>query len=361
MSFQPGAMVYTQSFASRPENVEVPHIDVRAPATTDVLYPLGKRWLNKVNGNEYTLGYFTTSNGVMTANWTLLGAGSGDLNTLTTDDLTVVVPTAGNINLAGTGSLATTGSGSTATIGLVGLTVHDVLIGAGTATIGKVAPSATSGVALISQGAAADPIFGTVVPAGGGTGAVTLTGIVTGNGTSAMTANAVTQHGVLIGGAANAASSLAVAATGTLLAGSTGADPAFTGSPSVSGSLTAATTITATSGAITATNGNLVFGTAGNKIISTSVASTTTAGANSFGTVTLSSGTATVSTSAVTASSIIFLTRQSIGSTGAAALGQLTVGTISAGASFVITAALTATATSTATTDVSVVGWMIVN
>lgn len=60
-----------------------------------------------------------------------------------------------------------------------------------------------------------------------------LTGIVTGNGTSAPTANAITQHGVVIGGASNAASSLGVASTGTVLAGTTGADPAFTATPSV--------------------------------------------------------------------------------------------------------------------------------
>jgi hypothetical protein len=244
---------------------------------------------------------------------------------------------------------------------LTGLTNHNVLIGAGTATITKVAPSATTGIALVSAGAAADPVFSTVSPAGGGTGAVTLTGIVTGNGTSAMTANAVTQHGVLIGGAANAASSLGVASTGTVLAGATGADPAFTASPSVTGSVTAGTTLTATLGAITATNGNLVLGTAGNKILSTSVASTITAGANSFGKVTLVGGTATVSTTAVTASSIIFMTRQGVGATGAAALGELSVGTISAGASFIINAWSSTDATSLQASDVSSIGWMIVN
>lgn len=67
----------------------------------------------------------------------------------------------------------------------------------------------------------------TVAVAQGGTGAATLTGILTGNGTSAITGNAVTQHGVLIGGASNAASSLSVATTGTVLMGNTGADPSF--------------------------------------------------------------------------------------------------------------------------------------
>lgn len=67
----------------------------------------------------------------------------------------------------------------------------------------------------------------------GGTGAATLTGVLTGNGTSAVTANAVTQHGVLLGGASNAVSSLGVGATGTVLSGSTGTDPAFTATPTV--------------------------------------------------------------------------------------------------------------------------------
>lgn len=127
------------------------------------------------------------------------------------------------------------------------------------------------------------------------------------------------------------------------------------------GSITAATTLTATLGAITATNGNLVFGTAGNKILSTSVASTTAAGANSFGKVTLVGGTATVSTTSVTANSIIFLTRQGVGATGAAALGQLSVGTIVASTSFVINAWKVTDATDLAITDVSSIGWMIVN
>lgn len=55
------------------------------------------------------------------------------------------------------------------------LTQHDVLVGAASSAITSVAPSATSGVPLISQGAAADPAFGTAVVGGGGTGAVTFT------------------------------------------------------------------------------------------------------------------------------------------------------------------------------------------
>ena len=134
-----------------------------------------------------------------------------------------------------------------------------------------------------------------------------------------------------------------------------------TGNTIITGSLTTTTTLTATLGNITATNGNIVRGTAGNKDVYSSVASTTTAGANSAGKVTLVGGTATISTTAVTASSQIRLYRQSIGSTGAAALGILTLGTISAGTSFVINAVQAADATALQASDVSSIGWEIVN
>ena len=133
----------------------------------------------------------------------------------------------------------------------------------------------------------------------------------------------------------------------------------FTSNSSVAGTLTLA--YDASRLGSTTLTGNLIFNAAGNKILSTSVASTTTAGANSFGTVTLAGGTATVNTTAVTASSIIYLFRQGVGATGAAALGILSVGTITAGASFVINAVQAANATALQASDVSVIGWMIVN
>lgn len=130
---------------------------------------------------------------------------------------------------------------------------------------------------------------------------------------------------------------------------------------SQAGALTATTSMTATLGDITATNGNIVRGTAGNKDVYSSVATTTTAGANSAGTVALAGGTATVSTTAVTAGSQIRLYRQGIGATGAAALGDLTLGTIVAATSFVINAVQAADATALQASDVSVIGWEIVN
>lgn len=111
------------------------------------------------------------------------------------------------------------------------------------------------------------------------------------------------------------------------------------------GSVTAATSLTATLGAITATNGNLVLGTAGNKL---SIAT----GANaSVGTATLAAGTVTVSTTAVSASSKIFVT---VGTLGTVVAPQaMYVDAIVAGASFDITSA--------DATDTSEVNWFIIN
>lgn len=113
-------------------------------------------------------------------------AGLGGITTITGNSGGAESPSAGNFNILGTGSITVAGSANTETVQLTGLTNHNVLVGAGTATITNVAPSATSGVPLISQGASADPTFGTAVVAGGGTGATTLTGVLLGNGTSAI-------------------------------------------------------------------------------------------------------------------------------------------------------------------------------
>ena len=150
------------------------------------------------------------------------------------------------------------------------------------------------------------------------------------------------------------------ATTGNIVA-STGNITSTLGSVAAATTVTAGTSITATLGNITATNGNIVRGTAGNKDVYTSVATTTTAGANSAGTVTLVGGTATVSTTAIAAGSKLRLTRQGIGATGAAALGLLSVGTITAGVSFIINSVDQADATALQASDVSSIFWEIVN
>lgn len=362
MTIQPGAMLYTQGFGSRPESVEVPHIPnpPRAPTASDTGYPIGKRWVY-TDVASYELIGLSTSKGITTANWNLLASDTGPLDTLTGDAGGAISPSAGNITLAGTGGqIATSGAGSTITFSLTGpfapssFTAHGVLLGEGSSSIVATTPG-TNGQLLIGS-TGADPAFSTVTSTGstltltggahtlniditapvtvpnGGTGATTLTGVLTGNGTGAVTANAVTNHGVVIGGASNAVGSLAVASTGTILAGSTGADPAFTGSPSVSGTVTAGTGITSTTGnivatagavnagtsmtatlgAITATNGNLVMGTAGNKII---VPTGANASAGTSGVMSGTPGVVTVATTACSATAKVFYCRNVVGGT----------------------------------------------
>lgn len=135
-------------------------------------------------------------------------------------------------------------------------TQYNILVGGTSNSIANVAPSATTGVPLVSGGSAANPSFGTASVAGGGTGAVTLTGVLIGNGTSAITGNAVTQYNVLVGGASNAVTSVAPSTAGVPLV-STGpsANPGF-GTAVVAGGgtgITSATTYAPLCGGTTST------------------------------------------------------------------------------------------------------------
>lgn len=177
----------------------------------------------------------------------------------------------------------------------------------------------------------------------------------------AGTANNVAVTPAQISAGSAAAIAAAFAAPPVLGFGSTTPRPVHGTTIDSTSTIIAGTSLTATVGNITATNGNIVRGTAGNKDVYSSVGTTTAAGANSAGTVTLVSGTATVATTAVTANSQIRIYRQGIGATGAAALGILTIGTKTAGTSFVINAVQAAAANANQTTDVSVIAWEIVN
>jgi hypothetical protein len=66
------------------------------------------------------------------------------------------------------------------------VTQHNVIIGAAGNLFTSVAPSATSGIPLVSNGASSDPSFTTMTVAGGGTGATSFTAynLITGGTTS---------------------------------------------------------------------------------------------------------------------------------------------------------------------------------
>ena len=91
------------------------------------------------------------------------------------------------------------------------ITQYNLQTGGASNLLNNVAPSATSGVPVISQGASSQPVFGTAVVAGGGTGQTTLT-----------------NHGVLVGAATSAITQLAAGSAGQVLqSGGASADPAY--------------------------------------------------------------------------------------------------------------------------------------
>lgn len=93
---------------------------------------------------------------------TLKGGGEAIDSFIPDSGTSPVVPAAnGSVTMSGSGSITTVGGTNQLTTQLTGLTNHAVLVGAGTTTITKVGPSATTGAPLISGGAAADPGFST--------------------------------------------------------------------------------------------------------------------------------------------------------------------------------------------------------
>jgi hypothetical protein len=275
----------------------------RVPATSDIDYPIGQIVVYEAGNTFYGLA----SKSAGQASWVHMGSTlGGPIYTLTGGSGGALSPSAaGNISLLGTASqITSSGSGTTITFSIP--------------------------AAFIAPGS----IVATTTVA-------STTTMTAGTGLTVTTGNAVVSAGNITATLGNIAAS-----AGSISAGTT---------------ITAGTSLTATLGNITATNGNLVLNTAGNKQVYTSVAATTTAGANSAGRVTLVGGTATVSTTAVTGSSLIRLTRQSVGSTGANDLGILSVGTIVAATSFVINAWTVTDATALQADDVSEIFWEIVN
>lgn len=204
-----------------------------------------------------------------------------------------VVPNgAGLVNIIGSGSTTTVGSLNTLTIQLTGLTNHAVLVGAGTTTITKVGPTATTGQVLQSAGLSADPAFSTATyPL-----TTTINQILYSIAANTITGLATANRGVLTTTSAGVPVITALATDGQLIIGSTAGAPAAAsitssdssititpGSNSISLTVTGGTSVGKT---ITGNTGGALSPTAGNwNIVGTG--STTAAGSGSTLTVQL--------------------------------------------------------------------------
>lgn len=116
----------------------------RAPTSNDRRVKIGTIWIDQTNNQVYQLTSVVSG----TPNWTLLGPGASDVDTLTGDSGGALSPTAGNMNILGGTNMTVAGSGSTLTVNM------DAAI--------TLATSVTS--ALYTAAAAAD--FLLTVPAG---------------------------------------------------------------------------------------------------------------------------------------------------------------------------------------------------
>ena len=190
----------------------IPVVALRDPATTDIGYQLGTEWINKLTNNIWFLASVVANS----ATWLQLTAGGG---TGVFSSLTV---TPGPIALTGITTINTTGAAAT--------------------TIG------TGGTGAVSIGNA--------------TGNTAVTGTLTTSGQLIVTAGGASITGTTgINTAGAAVTTIGTGGTGATNIGNA------TGNTAVTGSLTTSTTLTATAGAITATNGNFVATAAGTGII----------------------------------------------------------------------------------------------
>lgn len=204
-----------------------------APTISQNQQQPGTFWLNPEpagSGNLYYLAGFLSG----VPQWELISTGSGSVVSVTgTANQILASPTTGAV------VLSLIGPYTPATY-----TAHGVLIGEGTSSIVATA-AGTAGQVLTSGGASADPTW-----------------------TTATFPSTATAGALIAATATNVIGQIADVAVGQLLtSGGVGVIPAYTASPSVTGSITAGTTITATSGAITATNGNFVASAVGTGIV----------------------------------------------------------------------------------------------
>lgn len=104
MTFQQGANLYTQGFGSRPENVEVPHVELRSPTSNDTgggFFTIGKIWVRPDTNSVWMLTFLVTISGVTTATWTPLAAGSSGIQTLSAEGGSATLPLANNFDFRG--------------------------------------------------------------------------------------------------------------------------------------------------------------------------------------------------------------------------------------------------------------------
>jgi len=167
------------------------------------------------------LANFNSANFTVDANGFVSLLGTDAIQTITGNSGGAESPLAGNFNIVGTGSITVAGTANTETVQLTGLTNHAVLVGAGTATITKVGPSASTGQ-ILQNNAAADPSYSTATYPS----TTTINQILYSSAANVVNGLATANQGVLTTGTTGIPVITAIATNGQLIIGSTAGAPA---------------------------------------------------------------------------------------------------------------------------------------
>lgn len=225
MTFQPGASLYSVAVGTRPENVEVPHYDKRAPTAQDINYPIGKEWIY-LNNAAYTLLGLTSAQGVTSAVWSVVTTLTGAVATLTATSGGPIAPSAGNINILGTANQITTAGA----VSSITLSIPAIFIAPGsiTAVAGNI--TATNGNLVLNT--AGNKIISTSVGTTAAAGANTFGTVTLVAGTITVSTTAVTTNSIIylsrMGVGATGAAALGILATGTIVNGTSFVINSFT-------------------------------------------------------------------------------------------------------------------------------------
>jgi hypothetical protein len=188
-----------QCFTNQPNNPTVNDYDN---------FELGAVWLVKDTNAIWIL----VSKADFIATWVQLGSGGSGLNTLTGNSGGAVSPTAGNIDVVGSGAITVTGNPVTSTL--------------------TITASGSVATTIDCDSGSATPAAGVLNVIGGDN--ITTSG--SGN-TVTASVSGTTNHAVQIGNASASLSSLAVGTNGQVIIGATGANPAFAALTSIGGSI----------------------------------------------------------------------------------------------------------------------------
>lgn len=119
MSIQSPNSYYAPNVGVGYENVEIPHVDTRAPTVYDYKYPLGKRWIDQQGVASYALCSVSSVGGEMQAVWIADGGSAVGVSSIATQSGSAT-PASGVITINGDAgvNVLTSASGSTVVVAL---------------------------------------------------------------------------------------------------------------------------------------------------------------------------------------------------------------------------------------------------